>query len=225
MAIDEALPKLSEEESWSIGDGYRVRGDVHAMIGDLDKARDDYAAAYAAGWDAEPGNAVLLAETGRLDMALSALDRVLDGASWYHVQRRGILLAHKARIAAMGGHRDIAAETLEELKVQSARWTQPAVHALVNEARYWLATEAEAMRFLVLARQLWTSAGIEYHAARVRLELARLLAAAGNHGAAQIEIAAAERIAARIGSRRLQKLSSDLQQKPIPRQKPPRLTA
>lgn len=225
VAIDQALPKLSEEESWSIGDGYRVRGDVHAMIGDLDEARKDYAAAYAAGWDAEPGSAVLLAETGKVDMALAALDGVLDGTSWYHVQRRGILLAHKARIAAMGGHRDIAAKALDELTAQSARWTQPAVHALMNEARHLLASEAEAMPFLMLARQLWTSSGIEYHAARVRLELACLLAKAGNTAAAQIEIAAAERIATRIGSQRLRKLAADLQPKLISRPQRPTLTA
>jgi len=225
VAIDQALPKLSEEESWSIGDGYRVRGDVRAMIGDLDGARKDYAAAYAAGWDAEPGSAVLLAETGKVEMALAALDSVLEGASWYHVQRRGLLLAHKARIAAMGGHRDIAANTLDELKMQSARWTQPAVHALINETRHLLASDTEATPFLMLARQLWTSAGIEYHAARVRLELARLLVEAGNSAAAQIEIAAAERIATRIGSRRLQKLAADLQPRLDSRLQPPGVTA
>jgi len=225
VAIDQALPKLFEEESWSVGDGYRVRGDVHAMIGNLDAARKDYAAAYAAGWDAEPGNAVLLAETGKVDMALAALDSALEGASWYHVQRRGILLAHKVRIAAMGGHRDIAAKLLDELTEQSVRWTQPAVHALMNEARYLLTTGTEAMPFLVLARQLWASSGIEYHEARVRLELARLQAEAGNGAAAQVEIAAAERIANRIGSKRLLKLAADLQQIRGSRTQTHRLTA
>jgi hypothetical protein len=81
----------------------------------------------------------------------------------------------------------------------------------MNEARYLLASGAEAMPFLILARQLWASAGLEYHAARVRLELARVLAAAGNDAAAQVEIAAAERIATRIGSKRLLKLAADLQ--------------
>jgi DNA-binding winged helix-turn-helix (wHTH) protein len=224
-AIDQALPKLSEEESWSIGDGYRVRGDVRSMIGDLDEARKDYSAAYAAGWDAEPGNAMLLAESGQVDMALEALDRVLAGASWYHVQRHGILLAHKAHIAAMGGYRDIAFDALDELKVQSARWTQPAVHALINEAHSLLAGDTEAMRFLILARQLWTSAGIDYHAARVRLELARRLVESGDLAAAEIEIAAAQRIATRIGSRRLKEWAADLQLKRNSRLQASRLSA
>jgi len=211
-AIELALPKLLVEEAWSIGDGYRVRGDINAMIGDLDAARADYDAAYASGWDAEPGNAVLLAETGQIDGALAALDRALGGITWFHLQRWGILLANKARIAAMGGRTEAALQAISELEAQSGRWTQPAVHALINETRYLLAPtgHAEAIRFLMLARQLWTSAGVDYHAARVRLDLARILIAAGDETGARAELAAAERTAARIGSPRLRDAAAAL---------------
>ncbi|MCB1435175.1 MAG: hypothetical protein KDK75_22340, partial [Alphaproteobacteria bacterium] len=141
-AIELAIPKLSEEETWSIGDGYRVRGDIHAMIGDMTAARADYAAAYACGWDAEPGNAVLLAESGHHDAALTALNRALSGSTWYHLQRRGILLANKVRIAAMANQREIAAEAMTELGADAGRWTQASVHALINEARYYLESSA-----------------------------------------------------------------------------------
>ena len=205
QAIETAIPKLSDEEAFSIGEGYRVRGDLRAMMGDLDGARADYAAAYASGWDAEPGNAFLLAETGQHESALAALDRTLSGASWYHLQRRGMLLAHKARIAALAGRGDVARAALDELQSQPGRWSQPAAHALMNEARYWLDPEdPEAARFLMLARQLWTGAGIEYHAARVRLDLARLYLRAGDEMAARAEISACLRSAERIGSPRLQ---------------------
>lgn len=216
--INSALPKLSEEEAWSIGDGYRVRGDIRAMIGDIDGARADYASAYASGWDAEPGNAFLLGELGEFDAALAALDRAASGSSWFHLQRRGILLAHKARLAAASGRRPLALSVLAEIEADSDRWVQPAVHALVNEARHLLAEGPEATRFLVLARQLWTSAGVEYHAARVRLDLAKRLQSHDPRGA-EVEIAGAERIASRIGSRRLmteaeavrRRLEADLQ--------------
>ncbi len=101
------------------------------------------------------------------------------------------------------GKRELAAAVLHELEGESGRWTQPAVHALLNEARFLLADGVEAMRFLLLARQLWTSAGIEYHAARVRLDIARRLLAAGDEAGATVEIAAAEHSANRIGSPRL----------------------
>ena len=40
--IDAALVKLADEEAWSLGEGYRVRGDIHAMIGNMAHARADY---------------------------------------------------------------------------------------------------------------------------------------------------------------------------------------
>ena len=219
-SIDSAIGKLADEEAWSIGDGYRVRGDIKAMIGDLDGARADYAAAYAVGWDAEPGNAMLLAETGNVEAALLALDRALSGLTWYHVQRRGILLAHRARIAAFGGHFDVAFRTLEEIESMPARGSHPAALALVSEAHYHLERHqgAGAIRHLMLARQLWTRAGTEYHAARLRIELAEALLRTGDAAGAQAELSAAERTGNRIRSHRLCAAVAALA--PIPRALP-----
>jgi hypothetical protein len=133
--INLGLGKLSDEQSWSRGEGYRIRGDVQAMTGNLDAARSDYAKAYAMGWDAEPGNSALLFESGDVSGALSALERALEGRSWFHLQRRGLLLAHRARIAALGGRPEVAMEHLAELETSSERWSQPPVLALVAEAR------------------------------------------------------------------------------------------
>ena len=99
----------------------------------------------------------------------------------------------------------MALQALAELDAQPQRWKQAAVHALINETRYLLdpARDAEATRHLILARQLWTSAGMEYQAARVRLDLARIFLSAGDVVGAAAEIAAAERTGTRIRSRRL----------------------
>ena len=204
-AINQALPKLNEEESWSIGEGYRVRGDINAMMGDLNAARRDYDMAYAFGWDAEPGNAVLLAETGDVEGALAALDRAMRGPSWFHLQRRGLLLGHSARIAAVAGLRERSAKLLSEFDAESDRWPQPAVRALIAEARSALGSQddPDAFRLLNLARQLWTSAGIDYHAGRVRLVLANALMDIGDATGAKAELAATQNIADRIGSSRL----------------------
>lgn len=212
--INDALPKLSEEKSWSLGDGYRVRGDIHAMIGDLDAARADYSMAYALGWDAEPGHAVLLSESGDHDSALAALDRVLEGQTWFHLQRRGIILVNAARIAAYAGRRDLAEQYLAEVESGRERWPQPAVQAMITETRAALrsADDPHRTRLLQLARQLWTNAGIEYHAARVRLELAGCLLSAGDATGAATEATVAEMAAARIGSHRLAKTVAAVQQ-------------
>ena len=202
--IERALSKLVDEEAWCVGEGLRVRGDIRTMMGELDAARADYAAAYAVGWDAEPGNAGLLFEAGETDAALAALDRALAGRSWFHLQRRGYLLVNKARIAALGGRPEVASALLAEIEASPARWPQPAIRALLDETRAALSPDpAEARRLLLLARQLWTAAGLDYHAARVRLALARDHLAAGDPAGAVTELAAARLKADRIGARRL----------------------
>ncbi len=210
--INAALPKLSAEESWSLGEGFRVRGDIFAMIGDLTSARADYDQAYALGWDAEPGNAVLLFETGDLDGALAALDRALQGMSWFHLQRRGNLLVNAACIAARGGRSAQASIYLDEIDAQPERWRQPATQALIAETKAALCEPGDpnGNRLLLLARQLWTSAGVEYHAARVRLQLANALLRSGDASGAKVEITAAERAARHLGSRRLEEEAATL---------------
>lgn len=220
--INEALPKLSAEESWSLGEGFRVRGDIFAMIGDLTSARADYDQAYALGWDAEPGNAMLLFETGDLDGALAAIDRALQGMSWFHLQRRGNLLVNAACIAARGGRSAQAAVYLGEIDAQPERWRQPATQALIAETKAALCEPGDpnGNRLLLLARQLWTSAGVDYHAARVRLQLAGALLRSGDVSGAKVEIAAAERSARHLGSRRLEEAAATLRHS-ISREIPP----
>ncbi|TIN76831.1 winged helix-turn-helix domain-containing protein [Mesorhizobium sp.] len=216
--IEAAIPKLADEEAWSLGEGYRVRGDIHAMIGDLSQAKSDYAMAYSIGWDAEPGNAVLLFETGDVEAALATLHRALEGLSWFHLQRRGLLLVNAARLAALGGRPELAAGFLAEIDASPERWPQPAVRAMIAETRAALlpADDPQAMQLRLLARQLWTSAGVEYHAARLRIDLARRFFDMGDVSGGTSELAAAERTAARIGSPRLMSMAASLAPAPIP---------
>ena len=213
--ISRALPKLVEEESWSLGDGYRVRGDVAAMLGDFTTAEADYAMAYALGWDAEPGNAVRLFEKGDPTAALTALDRVLQGRGWFHLQRRGVLLVNAARIAAKSGDAARAANYLGELTGTEEHWPQPAIRAMIAETRAALlpAGDLTATQLRILARQLWTSAKLDYHATRVRLELAESYLAAGDRSGAEAELGAAEMTARRIGSPRLIEAAQSLRQR------------
>lgn len=217
--ISAALPRLVAEDAWSLGDGYRVRGDLAAMLGDINSAEADYATAYAIGWDAQPGHAVLLFEQGKPDEALAALDRVLAGRTWWHLQRRGMLLANAARIAALAGQSARAETYLTEVETGAGRWPQPAIRALVAETRAGLLPSADpaATQLRLLARQLWSSARLDYQAARVRLELAATYLAAGDQAGAEAEIAAAEFSARRIASPRLLAEAATLRQRLTPR--------
>jgi DNA-binding winged helix-turn-helix (wHTH) protein/tetratricopeptide (TPR) repeat protein len=216
IAVNAALSKLPSWEPWALGDAYRVRGDIRAAIGDLDAAKDDYRSAYAAGWDAEPGNAVLLAEAGDVESALSALDRVLASAGWFGLQRRGWILAHKARICARAGRAEDARACITQLSAAFDGWPSSAIHALVTETEALLAPldgasgQPSAIQFWSLARQLWTSIGVEHQAARVRLELASLLSARGDRAGALVELTCAEDSARRVGARSLQQRAAAL---------------
>ncbi len=203
--ITRSLPKLADEESWSLGDGYRVRGDVAAMLGDFDTADADYAMAFALGWDAEPGHAVRLFEKGDADAALAALDRALQGRGWFQLQRRGVLLVNAARIAAKAGKAARAENYLRELEAGKERWPQPAIRAMIAEARAALLPDGDLQgtQLRIMARQFWTSAKLDYHATRLRIELAEIHLAAGDQVAAKAELAAAELTARRIASPRL----------------------
>ena len=205
VKITAAIPKLSAEEAWSIGEGYRVRGDIAYMLGNLQQAAGDYETAYALGWDAEPGNAVLLAERGEVDAALAALDRSLEGVSWFHLQRKGLLAANAARLAARAGRAERAQQYLDRIAAEDRRWSQPTVRALIAETRADLlpAGDTSALQLRLLARQLWTSARLDFHAARMRIELATSFIEAGDRAGGEAELNAAERIAQRICSPRL----------------------
>jgi len=125
--------------------------------------------------------------------------------TWFDLQRRGMLLAHAARIAALSGLEDVARKYLAEIDGQPGRWPQPAIRAVAAEAQTALCKpdDPDAFRLLNLARQLWTSAGSDYHAGRVRLLLASALLAAGDFSSARAELRAALISAERIGSQRL----------------------
>lgn len=206
--VHEALSRLPAEAPWALGDAHRVLGDIHAVIGNDGLAIENYEKAYACGWDAEPGHAMLLLERGEAEAAYASLERSLVGNGWWTLQRQGILLAHLALVAASSGRHERARILIEDLTGQAERWPMPSIRALASEASAVLAhaqgeTEA-AVRHLHLARQLWTSIGSRYHAARLRIRIAELLLEQGDNQGASTELRAACAAAEQLGSRRLE---------------------
>jgi tetratricopeptide (TPR) repeat protein len=207
--VNAALARLPAAEPWALGDAHRVRGDIHAALGDAEAARKDYDTAHELGWNAEPGNALLLFDSGDADGAVAALDRALADNTWYGLQRRGWILANKARICALSARAEEARACLRALAENFDDWPSPAVRALAQEAQAMLALDEglhdpSPIQLLNLARQLWTSLGAEHHAGRVRLALARMMAARGDSAGALAEARCAESGASRIGARLLQ---------------------
>jgi DNA-binding winged helix-turn-helix (wHTH) protein len=206
--VTEALERLPADAPWAVGDAQRVLGDIHAMIGDDAAAMACYERAYALGWNAEPGHAMLLLERGEAEAAYASLERSLVGTSWWTLQRQGILLAHLALAAACAGRTERAQALVDDLIGQSERWPIPSIRGLANEAAGILAIQGgrpeDAIRHLHLARQLWTSAESRYQAARLRLRIAELLLARGDAPGAATELRVASAAADELGSRKLQ---------------------
>lgn len=204
LAVDRSIPNLVEEGTWELGDAYRVRGDIYAMMGDPEAAGRDYQLATSLGWDPEPGRAQLLAGAGDVASALAALDRSLARRSWHARQRRGWILANKAQVAARAGRAEVAASALAELDGLGNAVRVSAVQAMVLEARGELASQSgqvgEAIHEIQTARQLWICVQHTFHSARLQLRLADLMAEAGDAAGADFERGAARLAAERIGA-------------------------
>lgn len=214
--VNEAISFLSNGAPWSVGDAHRVLGDIHAAIGNFEQARAAYDRCHAAGWSAEPGNAMLLLELGDAEGAYASLERSLIGQNWWTLQRQGLLLAHLALVAVHCGRIERAEALISELAGQNERWPMPSIRALTSEATARLAhvrgDGREALRHLQLARQLWTSVESRPNAARLRLEIAALQAEQGDRNGAIVEVNAALVAAAELQSHRLERKGRMIQQ-------------
>lgn len=215
--VQDSLVRLVNDAPWAIGDAQRVLGDIHAAIGNDDDALDAYDKAYTLGWCPEPGHAMLLLERGEADAACASLERSLIGNGWWTLQRHGVLQAHLALAAAHAGRHERALGLIADLTADADRWHMPSIHALTNETRAVIAAARadrdEALRFLHLARQLWSGIDGRVHAARLRLRIAGLQLEVGDIRGARTELFAADRAAEELQSRNLQEACRGIQQR------------
>jgi DNA-binding winged helix-turn-helix (wHTH) protein len=218
--VQDALARLVDDAPWALGDAYRVLGDIKAAMGDTDEALAAYDKSYELGWVPEPGRAMLLLERGEIDAAYASLERSLIGQSWWTLQRQGILLAYLALVAAHAGRHERAHALIEELAGNERRWPMPSIRALTNEASAVLARERgkpdESLRYLHLARQLWTGIGCRLNATRLRLQLAALQIELGDEAGAATELRIASAIAAELKSAKLAHQCDELRHKFVP---------
>ncbi|WP_420965697.1 winged helix-turn-helix domain-containing protein [Bradyrhizobium sp. B120] len=202
--IQDALARLTSDAPWSMGDANRVLGDILAAIGNDDAALEAYDRAYTMGWCPEPGRAMLLLARGEAEAAHASLERSLIGKTWWTLQRRGILLAHLALVAAHTHRNGQAKALICELSGSPDRWPMPSIRALTNEAQAMLALSRQdheaAMRHLHLARQLWSSIEGRVQIVRLRLQISRLQLERGDVRGAAAEVHAAQLLANELGS-------------------------
>ena len=173
--------------------------------------RGDWAGAEAAfleshrvGWNPQPGLALLLAERGQVASAERQLERSLTQPGWIDGQRKGTLLAVLARIRAMAGHVEGAAQALEQLAAGPELCVTRACEAERERARGELAWArgdlSEAERALRSAVALWLETNARVHAAHVRLRLFELLLAVDDRFGAELELKSAQTVFEEVGA-------------------------
>jgi tetratricopeptide (TPR) repeat protein len=192
--VAEARELLSVAGPYAEGDAHRVIGEIHLSRGEYAAAEEAFKKAHQLGWSPMPGLAELLAARGKPDQAQALLLRALEEPSWTDGQRRSLLLAALAQVAARTGDRDRARGALAEL--DSTPNLAGAARGEAERARAQLALHeqrrTDAVTHLERAVQLFLEARLPLKAARARLDLAQLLLDAGDDAGADLELSAAE---------------------------------
>src|SRR5829696_7305742 len=202
MACEELGPYLRRELGWPLGELGRIR--FHK--GDIAGAEEAFLAAHRAGWDPQPGLALLrLAQGDAATAAASlrdALERPLGVPSKErppntHLQRAPLLEA-KVEIEIASGDIGRARSAADELELIAARFQSRALvaSAALARGRVRLADgdAAGAEQSLSEAVRRWNDVGAPYEAAIARMALAEAHHASGSQHRAALEGQAARTI-------------------------------
>jgi tetratricopeptide (TPR) repeat protein len=210
LACDELRLYLRRELGWPLNELGRIR--LHK--GDLAGAEAALVGAHRAGWDPQPGLALLRLAQGDADAAATsirdALDRPLRVPSKERppnsALQRAPLLEAQVEIEIAVGQIDRARSAAEELELVAARFESKALvaGAALARGRVRLAEgdAAGAEQSLSEAWRLWNEIGAPYEAAIARLCLAEAHAASGREHRAELERLAARTVLDGIGAAR-----------------------
>jgi tetratricopeptide (TPR) repeat protein len=202
VACQELRPYLRRELGWPLNELGRIR--LHK--GDIAGAEEALVAAHGAGWDPQPGLALVrLAQGDAATAAASirdALERPLRVPSKErppntHLQRAPLLQA-QVEIAIAAGEIGRARSAADELELVAARFESKALvaGAALARGRVRLADgdAAGAEQSLSEAVRLWNEVGAPYEAAVARMGLAEAHRASGSEHRAVLERQAARTI-------------------------------
>jgi tetratricopeptide (TPR) repeat protein len=185
-------------------------GRIRLRKGDIDGAEQALVAAHRAGWDPQPGLALVRLAQGEIATASTsirdALERPLRVPSKELPPdtdlQRAPLLEAQVEIEVAAGNIDKARSAADELKLVAARFHSKALvaGATLAQGRVRLAEgdAADAERLCWEAARLWNEVGGPYEEAIARLSLAEALRAGGRDDQAVLEHQAASAILERI---------------------------
>jgi class 3 adenylate cyclase len=208
LGAEEMRSYSKAETGWPL---YEL-GVIRMRLGNLPGAEEAFLEAHELGWEPQPGLALLRLAQGEVDGAAdsirSALAHPSDTPSIELPPntelRRAPLLAAQVDIAVAADDLDTARWAADELGVIASSFDTKALRATSLAARGTVAlaegaaADAEATFSEVV--HLWKELDAPYETARARTELAAAHRAAGDEGAALLELRAARSTFQRLGA-------------------------
>jgi tetratricopeptide (TPR) repeat protein len=205
-ACEELRPYLRREMGWPLTELGRIR----LRMGDIEGAEQVLLRADSAGWDPQPGLALVRLAQGDAASAAASIRDALEHPMRVPFKerppdtelQRAPLLEAQVEIEIAAGDIARARSAADELTRVAARFESKALvaGATLAHGRVRLAegAPAEAERLCAEAARLWSEVGAPYEAALARAGLADALRASGNDRRAAQELRAARTVLERI---------------------------
>jgi len=200
---ESACRHLADPPHPALGLAYYQNGEIHRVLGNLDRAEAAYRAASRCGLDPVPGLALLELARGDATAAATTIRRALSETTVPLV--RPPLLAAAAEILRAAGDLGGAKAAAEELGSTAAASGSAVLGAMASHARGAVfVTEgdpAAALAELRAAARSWQALGMPYDAARTAVAIGLACAAVGDRAAAALELDNARATFSELGAR------------------------
>jgi len=208
LACEELRPYLRRELGWPLTELGRIR----LRRGDVRGAEEAFLAAHAAGWDPQPGLALVHLARGDAARAAASIREAVANPSNVPSKewppntelRRAPLLEAQVEIEIAAGALDRARSAADELGRVAAAFQSRALvaGAVLARGRVRLAEgdTAGARHDFEAAAQSWNEIGAPYETALARMGLAGALRAEGREEQALLELRAARTTFERVGA-------------------------
>jgi tetratricopeptide (TPR) repeat protein len=205
-ACEELRPYVRRELGWPLSELGRIR----LRKGDIEGAEEAFVAADRAGWDPQPGLALVRLAQGDVAAAAASIRDALERPSRVPSKelppdtalQRAPLLEAQVEIELAAGSLERAGSAADELELVAERFQSKALAAgaTLARARVRLAEgdAADAERSFSEAVRLWNEVGAPHEEALARMGLAEALSAGGSEHQAVVELRTARRILERV---------------------------
>lgn len=196
----ERLAKPSRQ--YAIGAAWYRTAELHRLRGEVEQAESAYRQASRFGHEPQPGLAQLRLLQGRTQVAAAAIRRWVDEQDDPVSKSRSLPIYVEIMLAV--GNNEAAAEACRELEQISAGYRSDMLDAVVHFAigSVDLADHDAAAALVSLrhAARIWQELDAPYEAARARVLVGQACQALGDQDTAELELAAAGDVFARLNA-------------------------